>query len=62
MIEERSRSEVTPMIKDMLINNMIVKSMDEVLDITWDPILDHSVVKAEVRFKNGTTRNFVVSQ
>ena len=62
MIEPRKRSEVTWMIKDMLINNRIINSLDEVVDITWDPILDNSVVQAEVRLKNGITRNFVVSQ
>lgn len=62
MNKTRTKSEVTPLIKDMLINNMIVHSLDEVLDISWEPILDYSVVNAKVKLTNGTTRTFVVSQ
>lgn len=61
MISNKKKKEVNVTIKDMLINNMIVNSFDEILDINWDPILDNSVVQAEVRLKNGTTRKFIIS-
>lgn len=61
MISNEKKKEVNVTIKDMLINNRIVNSLDEILDINWDPILDNSVVQAEVRLKNGITRKFVIS-
>jgi len=61
MISNEKKKEVNVTIKDMLINNKIVNSLDEILDINWDPILDNSVVQAEVRLKNGITRKFVIS-
>ena len=44
MISNEKKKEVNVTIKDMLINNRIVNSLDEILDINWDPILDLSLI------------------